>query len=96
MLLLIMTMVDPEQFTYKTKPVTYIEALVELYNWKNRGQIHEIHKMIQFEKMHALTAENSDNLGTYWIIEISSLFHNTHVIPRNQDKFVFYVNNYID
>ena len=29
------------------------------------------------------------------MIEISSVLHNAHMVPRNQDKFVFYVNNYI-
>ena len=31
-LLLIMTIVDPERFTPKGKPITFIGAFVELYN----------------------------------------------------------------
>ena len=46
--------------------------------------------------MYALTAENSRNLGAHWIIEISPVLRSTYVVPRNQDKFMFYVNNYID
>ena len=95
-LLLTMTVTDPKQLTPKAKPVTYTRAFVELYNWSNSWQIHEIHRIIKLEKMHASTAENLCNLGAYWIIEISSVLHSAHVIPRNQDKFVFYVNNYID
>ena len=52
--------------------------------------------MIELEKIRALTAENLYNLGAYQIIEISSVLCITHVIPKDQDKFVFYVNNYID
>ncbi len=55
----------------KGKPVTYIGAFVELYNWRNRGQVHEIHAMIELEKMRASIAKNSRNLGAHWIIEIS-------------------------
>ena len=46
--------------------------------------------------MRALTAENPCNLDVHWIIEISSVLRSAHMIPRDQDKFVFYVNNYID
>ena len=46
--------------------------------------------------MHASTLENPRNLGTHWIIEILLVLCNTHVVTKNQDKFVFYVNNYID
>ena len=51
--------------------------------------------MIEFEKMRALTAENSRNLDAYQIIEISLVLLSAYVVPRDQDKFVFYVNNYI-
>ena len=45
---MIMTIADPEQFTDKTKPITYIEEFVVLYNWKNRGQVYEIYRMVKF------------------------------------------------
>ena len=64
-LLLTVTVADPKQFTPKCKPVIYIGAFVELYNWKNGGQIDEIHRIIELEKMHALIAENLRNLGTH-------------------------------
>ena len=89
-------MADSERFTLKAKPVTYNRAFVELYNWRNCGQVHGIHGMIDLEKMHALTVENPQNLGAYRIIEILLLLRSAHMVPRDQDKFVFYVNNYID
>ena len=52
--------------------------------------------MIELENMRALTTKNLHNLGTHWIIEISLVLRSAHVVPRDQDKFVFYVNNYID
>ena len=42
-----MTVADPERFTSKDKPITYSGAFVELYNWRNGGQIYEIHGMIE-------------------------------------------------
>ncbi len=89
-------MADLEWFTLKGKPVTYTEVFVELYNWRNHGQVYEIHEIIELEKMYALIAKNSCNLGAYWIIQISSVLCNTHVVFRDQEKVVLYVNNDID
>ena len=52
--------------------------------------------MIEFEKMHASTAENSHNLGVHRIIQISLVLRNTYVIFMEQDSILFYLNNYID
>ena len=41
-------------------------------------------------------AENPCNLGAHRIIKVSSIFHGAHVVPKDQDRAVFYVNNYID
>lgn len=91
-----MTVADSERFTSKGKLVTYIGAFIKLYNQKNHEQVHKIHGIIEFEKMHALNAENPRNHSAFWIIEILSVLRNAHVILRNQDKFVFYVNNFIN
>ena len=89
-------MVDPKRFTPKGKLVIYIEALVELYNRRNHSQVHEIYGIVELEKMCASIAKNLRNLGVCQIIEISLVLHSAHMIPRDQNKVVFYVNNYID
>ena len=91
-----MTIADPERFTAKDKPITYTEAFVGLYKWRNCRQVHEIHRMVDLEKWYASTAENPRNLGAHCIIEVSSVLRSAHVVPRDQDRAVFYVNNYID
>ena len=95
-LLVTVTLADPERFTPKGKPITYTEVFVELYNWKNRGQVYKIYGMVELEKIRALTAENLCKLGAHRIIEISLILRIAHVVLRDQDKFVFYGNNYID
>ncbi len=94
--MLTITVADPERFTPKGKPHTYTGALVEPYNCRNCGQVHEIHGMIELKKMCASIAENPRNLGAHRIIEISLVLCSAYVVPRDQDKVVFYVNNYID
>ena len=91
-----MTVADPERFTAKNKPITYTRAFVELYKWRNSRQVHKIYKMVELDKWHALMAENPCNLSAHCIIEVSLVLHSANVVPRDQDKMVFYVNNYID
>ena len=91
-----MIVADLERFTPKNKPVKYTGAFVELYNWRNSGQVHEIYRMIELEKMRALTADDLRNLGAHRIIEIFLVLQSAHLVPRDQDKVVFYINKYID
>ncbi len=52
--------------------------------------------MIELEKMRALIVENPCNLGAHRIIEIWLVLRSAYMVPRDQDKVVFYINNYID
>ena len=52
--------------------------------------------MVELDKWQASMAENPCNLGAHRIIEVSSVLHSVHIVPRDQDRMVFYVNNYID
>ncbi len=91
-----MTITDPEAFMDKGKPIIYIKAFVELYNWRNRGQVHEIHGIVKLEKMRASRTEHPRNLGAHYIVERSSILHSAHIILRDQERILFYVNNYIN
>ena len=70
--------------------------MVELYNWKNREQVPEIYGIVELEKMRAWIAENPYNLGAYQIIEIFLVLCSGHMVLRDQNKVVFYVNNDIN
>lgn len=94
-LLLTIIVADLKWFILKNKPVIYTRTFIELYNWKTRMQVYKIYEMIEFEKMHTLTAENLCNLSAYWIIQISLILSSVHIIFRNQEKFIFYINNCI-
>ena len=91
-----MIVVDPERFTAKGKPIIYTGAFVELYKWKNRGQVHKIYGMVELDKWHASMAENLRNFGTHCIIQVFLVLRSVYVVPKDQDKMVFYINNYID
>ena len=94
--MLTVTVANLEWFTPKSKLVTYTRALVELYNKNYSEQVYEIYEMIELEKLYTLTLENLHNFSVYQIIEISLVLHNAYVVSRNYNKFMFYINNYID
>ncbi len=52
--------------------------------------------MIELEKMRTSIAKNPRNLSAHRIFEISLILRSAHVVSRDQDKVVFYVNNYIN
>lgn len=60
-----MTVVDLKRFTPKDKAITYIRAYVELYNWRNCGQVYGIYKITKLEKMRILIIKNSRNFRAY-------------------------------
>ena len=91
-----MTVVDPERFTAKDKPITYTGTFVKLYDWRNHGQVHKIYKMVELEKWFTSMAKNLYNFSAYCIVEISSILRSAYVIPRDQEKITFYVNNYMN
>ncbi len=95
-LLFIVTVADPEWFIDKDRPIIYIGIFVELYNWKNHRQVHKIHGMVELEKMCVSMAKLLRNFGAHFIVEISLILHSAHIVFRDQEKIVFYVNNYID
>ena len=89
-------MVDPDRFIFKDKPTIYTGSLIILYNWRNRGQVHELYGIIELEKMCALITKNLYNLGIYRIIKILLVLCSTHIRSKDQNKFMVYVNNYIN
>lgn len=91
-----MIIANLEQFTSKNKPIIYTRIFFEFYNWKNRKQVYEIYIMIEFEKRYTLIANNLRNLDIYQIIKIFSVLQNIYIMPRNKNKVVFYINNYIN
>ena len=60
-----MTIANPKQFTFKSKPVTYIKLFIELYYWGNSRQVYEIYGMIELKKMCILTAKNHCNFNAH-------------------------------
>lgn len=94
--MLTITVVDLEWFNPKDKPVMYSRAFIELYNSKNYRKLYKIHEIFEFKKMYVSTTGNPDNFSAYWVIKILFVLRNTNMILRNQDRVVFYVNNYND
>ena len=64
-MLLTVTVAEPKRFTLQKMPVIYTEVFVELYNWRNCGQVYKIYRIIEHEKICALTTKNPYNFGAH-------------------------------
>ena len=95
-LLLNVIVADLKCFILKDKLVIYTKTFIEPYNWKNHKQIYEIYMIIKFKKLNTLITKNPHNFGIHSMIKILLVIYNNHIISKNQDKIVFYVNNYIN
>lgn len=58
--------------------------------------MHKIPKMIELKNWRTLIAQNLCIFNTHCIFEISLVLRNAHVVLKNQEKIVFYINNYIN
>ena len=74
----------------------YTGAFVEIYNWYYRGLVYKTHEMVQLKKYPILKAENPLNLDSQQFYKISEVLQNAHIVPRNTEDNISYLNNYID
>lgn len=70
--------------------------MLEMYNWRNSELVHQTHGMVELENYQISKAENSLNLGAHRFYKISKVLRNAHVVARDIDGNIFYVNNHID
>ena len=91
---LIVAVVDPVKRDEKNKPVTYTAALVELFRWRNGGQVHNTHGMFEVEKWPASSSSRPRNLGPLRFYETQSVINCAHLVPADVLGTRFYVNNW--
>ena len=93
---LIVTILDPLRRNFKNKPLKYTGAFIELFKWRNQGQIHETHGMLEVESWPLNNIRKSRMLNARRFYEISNIIHCAHVVPAGESSSIFYVNYWID
>ena len=58
-------MANLNQLTLKDKFIIYTRVIDKLYNLSNRGQVHEIYRIIELEKICIIIAKNLHNLSSH-------------------------------
>ena len=59
-------------------------------------QVYRIYEIVELEKMSAWITKNFCNFDTHQIMKISLILCSTHIVFKDQNKLVFYINNYIN
>lgn len=58
--------------------------------------MHKIHGIVELENWRTLTVQNFRIFDANHVIKISLILHVAYVVLKDQEKTVFYVNNYIN
>ncbi len=74
----------------------YTGAFVEIYNWRFRGLVHKLHEIVKLEKYPISRTENPLNLGSQRFYIISEVLQRPHVVLKDTEGNIFYLNNYIN
>ena len=93
---LIVTVIDSMRQSSKGKALKYTEALIELFRWRNGGQVHATHGMFEVEKWPANSSQNPRKLGPLRFYPISTVKNCAHLVPINSSASKFYVNNWVN
>lgn len=80
----------------KVNQVYILEHLLRYITRKISRKVYKIYEIVEFEKWCISIAKNLHNLDTHHIVKISPILSNAYIIPRDQIKIIFHVNNHID
>lgn len=95
-LLLTFTIVDSQELDQNEKPIIYAWAFVEIYNQCSRRLVYETHGMVNLEKYLISKAENYLSLGDQQFYIIFEIVQSVHVVLKDIEDNILYLNNYID
>ena len=93
---LIVTVIDMTRQDGKDKALRYTGALVELFKWRNGGEVHATHGMFEVEKWPAASSGHRRNLGPLRFYEIPTVINTAHLVPADAEASKFYVNNWVN
>lgn len=93
---LIVTVFDPTRQGARGKAARHTGALVELFEWRRGGLVHETHGMFEVARQCPRASKNPRALGAMRFYEIPTIIHCAHLVPKDAGNSVYYVNNWIN
>lgn len=93
---LLFTVQDESQRNAREDHPYYTRAMVELFQWKDHGNIHPTHGMVEVERWRDPTSLNPRILTNRKVILLPNIVRSAHVVPAGPNPTFWYINNYID
>ena len=92
-----MEVLDIDNRDFKGRPKRIQGALLDVFDYRHRGEVQEYHGMIEVARGRQSNAANPRTLGSRRFYGLPSIERSAHVVPATiRGKEFFYVNNYID
>ena len=93
---LIVTVINSMQRDGNDRALRYTGALIELFKWRNRGQVHPTYGMFEVERWPSNGSTQPCNLGAVRFYKIPTVIHCAHLVPADALASKFYVNNWVN
>ena len=94
---LVIIVLNRKRHDRKSKPLRYIDAMIELLKMRNKNVIDIIHDMIEMKKWSKSTNACSRDLTNRRFYILTSIIRSAHVISEAESSsHVDYINNLID
>lgn len=97
-LLIVVSVRDPDTHRYDVngESVQYTGALIDALKWRRGGEPHDMHGMIEAERVSRGRWPDSRRLGSRQLWDLATIRRSAHVVPTDEEDSSFYINNYID
>ena len=74
----------------------YTKAFLEIYNWYFRGLVYKTYGIVKLEYYLISKVENPLNLSSQQFYKIFEVLQSAHIVLRDIEDNIFYLNNYIN
>ena len=91
----IITVIDDSRHDSKGAPVQYTGVFIDLLHFRNNGQVHKVHGMVEVEDWPQVRTQNPRNIGHRYFFDMSTILRSAHIIPTDSIG-LYYINNYVD
>ena len=93
---LLFTVIDHERKDDRGKCMKYPGIFLEMLKWRNSGDPFRSHGMLEVEIQQASKSVHPRKLVGQRIYDISTVIRSAHLVPKDLNQTIFYVNNFID
>jgi hypothetical protein len=93
----VITVLDPCRQDERGQSLRYVGALIDLFQLRNQGRHHDVHGMIEVQRVVRDPTRRHRTLGHRRFYRLDLIHRSAHLVPAGRNKpGIYYINPYID